>query len=221
MLVVDDDADFRESIQRLLWVISESLPTRVREAGCGDEAMSVLKKEPVNCMLLDNRMPGETGIEWIRRFLDENANLAIIMVTGQGDERTAVQAMKNGAADYLIKGAISADSLECAIMNAVEKVRMRQALLIAEQHRVMIESLGSACHHLGQPMAVITMCLEMMKRKEWDSKVQALMDLCDGAVEAVNDILGRLQNVSAYRTEAYLSGPEGETTRWDKRILKI
>jgi len=221
ILVVDDDAAFRESIQRLLWVIRESLPTRAFEAACGNDAMSVLKKEDIDCILLDQRMPGGTGVEWIVKFLEADRNLAIVMVTGEGDEQTAVQAMKNGAADYLVKGVVSAESLQRAITNAVEKMEMRTALLIAERHRGMIESLGSACHHLGQPMSVMTMCLDIMKRQKWGPKVQELVDKCDDAVEAVNDILEKLQAVSAYRTEPYLPEREGEGHGSDKRILKI
>ena len=221
ILVVDDDADFRESIQRLLWVVSETLPARAFESGRGDEAMSVLKKEDIDCMLLDQRMPGGTGVEWIARFLEADPELAIVMVTGQGDEQTAVQAMKNGAADYLVKGAIRAESLQRAITNAIEKVEMRAALLIAERHRGMIESLGSACHHLGQPMSVMTMCLDIMKKRKWAPKVQDLVDECGDAVEAVNDILRRLQEVSVYRTEPYLPAREGDAARSGERILKI
>jgi len=221
ILVVDDDRDFRESVQRLLWVASESLPARAFEAGRGDEAMSVLKKENIDCMLLDQRMPGGTGVEWIKRFLDACPNLAIVMVTGQGDEQTAVQAMKNGAADYLVKGAISAEALQRAITNAIEKVEMRTALLMAERQRVMIESLGAVCHHLGQPMATITTLLEIMKRQEVSPSLKKMMNECVEVVDKVDELLDRLQKVSTYSTEPYLPAKEGATPKSDERILKI
>lgn len=227
ILMVDDDADYRESTRRLLWTIGESFSVDVLEASSGAQAMDILRKEAIDCVLLDHRMPGGTGTEWIKGFLEADAYLPIVMVTGQGDEATAVEAMKQGAMDYLVKGSISAEALQCAIANAIEKATMRrnlarhrEALLMAERHRGMITSLGSACHHLGQPMSVVTMCLDIMKRQKWGPKVQELVDKCDDAVEQVNDVLQRLQNVSTYRTEPYLESDKNDARRSDE-ILRI
>jgi len=226
ILMVDDDADYRESMRRLLWTVNESFPVHVLEASEGAQAKEILQREHVDCVLLDQRMPGGSGVDWIAEFLKTDSYLPIVMVTGQGDEATAVSAMKQGAMDYLVKGSISAEALQCAVANAVEKMAMRrtlakqrEALLMAERHRGMIESLGAACHHLGQPMSVVTMCLDIMKRQRWGPKVQELVDKCEEAVEAVNDILARLQRVSVYRTEPYLPAAEGGTPRSDERIL--
>lgn len=228
ILLVDDDAAYRESMQRLLWTISDSFPTRIMEAADGSAAMEILDQEHVDCMLLDHRMPGGNGVDWIASFLERHANLPIVMVTGQGDESTAVRAMKQGAADYLVKGHISAEALQRAITNAVEKMAMRRtmekqraALLIAERHRGMIESLGAACHHLGQPMSVVNLCLDMIKRQKWGPSVQELVDQCDESVEAVNDVLRRLQKVSVYRTEPYLPAAEGQPPRSDEWVLAL
>ena len=226
ILMVDDDSDYRESMRRLLWTVNESFPVRVLEASEGAQAMDVLRKEHVDCVLLDHRMPGRSGVDWIAEFLESDTHLPIVMVTGQGNEATAVSAMKQGAMDYLVKGCISAEELQRAVTNAVEKMAMRrtlakqrEALLMAERHRGMIESLGSACHHLGQPMSVVTVCLDIMKRQSWGPSVQALVDKCEAAVESVNEILTKLQRVSVYRTEPYLPASEGEAQRSDKRIL--
>ena len=228
ILMVDDDADYRDSLRRLLWAMNESLPIHVLEATGGAQALGLLQTERVDCVLLDQRMPGGKGVDWIAPFLETDSYLPIIMVTGQGDEATAVNAMKQGAMDYLVKGSISAEALHCAVTNAIEKMAMRrmvesqrETLLIAERHRVMIESLGSACHHLGQPMSVVTLCLDFMKRQRWGPEVRDLVDKCDESVAAVNDILQRLQKVSVYRTEPYLPAVEGESLKPGEQILAI
>jgi len=223
---VDDDADYRESMRRLLWTVNETFPVRLLEASEGAQAKEILQREHVDCVLLDQRMPGGSGVDWISEFLKADSYLPVVMVTGQGDEGTAVSAMKQGAMDYLVKGSISVEALLCAVTNAVEKMalrrsiaKQREALLSAERQRVMIESLGAACHHLGQPMTVVTMCLDIMKRQQWGPNVQELVDKCEEAVESVNDILTKLQRVSVYRTEPYLPAAEGGTPRSDERIL--
>ncbi|MBT7065438.1 MAG: response regulator [Verrucomicrobia bacterium] len=228
LLLVDDDGDFRGSMRRLLWTVNDSFPVRVLEAPGGATARDMLRGEQVDCVLLDQRMPGGDGVDWIARLLETDAYLPIVMVTGQGDERTAVNAMKQGAMDYLVKGSISATALVCAVSNAIEKMTMRRAvemqrdaLLIAERHRVMIESLGAACHHLGQPMSVVTMCLDIMRRQALEPPVQEVVDQCEEAVKSVNAILAQLQSVSTYRTEPYLAPREGDAGSSGERILSI
>ncbi len=215
ILVVDDDDVYRNSMRRLFWTIKDDFPARVLEAANGREALDTLRREKIECVLLDHRMPGGDGTFWIAKFLDLDSCLPIVMVTGQGDEATAVKAMKQGALDYLVKGAISAEALQRAIINAVEKMTMRRrmaaqqkALLLAERHRGMIESLAAACHRLGQPMTVVTMCLEMMREKELDREAQTLIDQCNHAAAAVNDILQRLQQVGFFQAEPYCDCPE-------------
>jgi FixJ family two-component response regulator len=226
VLVVDDDNVFRDSMRRLLWLVGQSLPMRVQDAASGAEAMRTITQGKIDCVLLDQRMPGGTGANWIAKFLKADGNLAIVMVTGEGDEQTAVTAMKNGAMDYLVKGTITAESLQRAMANAIEKVALRQAieqqrqmLLTAERHRVMVESLGSVCHHLGQPMTVITTYLAIMKRQETNPSLQNMINQCAEAVERVNSLLSRLQTVSTYRTEPYLETAEGAPTLYRDRIL--
>lgn len=93
-----------------------------------------------------------------------------------------------------------------------------QALLAAEQQRVMIETLGAACHHLGQPATVIRVYLEMMQKKEQAPEMQRMIAECRDAAESVSDILHRLQGVAKYQTEPYLQSRSAGT---DDHILKI
>lgn len=226
ILVVDDDSALRNSMRRLLWLVGQSMPMQVLEAVDGAEAMRAITEDRIDCVLLDHRMPGRTGTEWIVDFLEADRNLAIVMVTGEGDEQAAVNAMKNGAMDYLVKGTITADSIQRAMTNALEKRAMRQTLeqqremlLTAERQRVMIECLGTVCHHIGQPMTVITTYLDIMKRQEKDAAMLAMIDECTVAAEKANDVLARLQAVSMYRTETYLETPEGTQASNQDRIL--
>jgi FixJ family two-component response regulator len=178
ILLVDDDATFRRSQKRLLSAPSRSDPSvsfDISEADCGESAMGRLSQGPVDCVLLDYSMPGGDGNRWLLRFLEQIPNLAIIVVTGSGNEQVAAESMRQGAMDYLVKGTIDRSSLERAILNSVTKIEMRKLietqrkeLMEAEKYRVMIASLGAARHHLGQPACVITIYLDLMKKKETD-----------------------------------------------------
>ena len=229
ILVVDDDARFRSSMERLLRSIDvHGVRCRVREADGGQAALSSLLAEDADCVLIDNCMPGGNGVDWIERLLEARPTTALVMITGNGDEETAVTAMKLGAIDYLVKGSITPAALARAIGNAVEKRRLRNAveyqrgeLLEAERQRVMFESIGAACHHLGQPATVLSAYLQLMQQQEQDPALLAMVNNSLDSVQAIADVLERLRNVNAYRTEPYLTATSDGPERSDVRILAI
>jgi DNA-binding NtrC family response regulator len=227
VLVVDDDSGFRDSVRRLLWLNGDRLPAAVLEAANGDEALDIVRRRTVDCVLLDHRMPGRMGVDLIPALLDTDPHLPVIMVTGTGDEPTAVAAMKNGAADYLVKGTVSADALIRSIRNALEKRGLRRALeeqrlalLEAERQRVMVESLAAVCHHLGQPITVISTCLQMMKRPD-AAVIPDLMAQCAQAADAAHAIMKKIQALCVYRSEPYLPAGGGEAAKGSDRILAM
>lgn len=93
-----------------------------------------------------------------------------------------------------------------ARVNMIES--QTEALLVAERQRVMIEALGTACHHLGQPVTVISGYLEMTRRMALPAEAQTMLEECRVAADAVASILDRLQQMTIYRTEPYLPQTE-------------
>lgn len=116
-------------------------------------------------------------------------------------------------------------SLGAVIRQTDDRIRtieeQSRALVQAEQQRVMVETLGAACHHLGQPATVIRVYLEMMQKKEPSPEMQRMIAECRDAAESVTDILQRLQGVAKYQTEPYLSSQDSEGPGREGRILKI
>jgi FixJ family two-component response regulator len=229
ILIVDDDERFRKSLGRLLGSTDlQGERCCLSAADCGEAALAHLSEHDTDCVLIDNCMPGGNGIDWIERLLEARPTTAIVMMTGNGDEQTAVTAMKRGAMDYLVKGSITPVALEKAIGNAVEKRRLRSAvesqrreLIEAERQRVMFESIGAACHHLGQPVTVLSAYLQLMQLQEKDPELLDMVANSLASVQAISDILDRLRNVNAYRTEPYLAVSDLCPERSDARILAI
>ena len=229
ILIVDDDARFRSSVGRLLRSIDlHGERCCLAEADSGEAAFSHLSQVETDCVLIDNCMPGGNGVDWIERLLGARPTTAIVMITGNGDEETAVTAMKRGAMDYLVKGNITPVELERAIGNAVEKRRLRTAvetqrleLIEAERQRVMFESIGAACHHLAQPVTILSAYLQLMQQQEKDPALLKMLSNSRESVQAISDVLDRLRNVNAYRTESYLAASDLCPDNTDARILAI
>src|ERR1700684_2429148 len=99
VLVIDDDQDLRASIGRLLR--SLDLDARLF-ASVSDFLKSNLPDGPA-CLVLDVRLPGQSGLDFQRELAGANVQLPIIFITGHGDVPMSVQAMKGGAIDFLVK----------------------------------------------------------------------------------------------------------------------
>lgn len=123
LLLVDDDAIDRQFVHRAL--AQGGLAVQITDAVDADQALAALTgQEWFDCVLLDYQIPGRDGLWVLRAARTAGVDTPIVMLTGRGDEDTAVSIMKAGAADYLAKGALSSGRLVSAVRNAI---RVHQA----------------------------------------------------------------------------------------------
>ena len=97
--VVDDDLAVRQSLSFLL--ASDGLPVRLHESASA--FLESVKEAPAGCIVTDVRMPGIDGIELLRRLRERGFALPVIVMTGHADVPLAVEAMKEGAVDFVEK----------------------------------------------------------------------------------------------------------------------
>jgi signal transduction histidine kinase len=127
ILIVDDSPEDREIYRRLL-VQDTDHRYDFLETDLGEEGLRLARDEGPDCLLLDYRLPDLDGLEFLSRLKAERPvpPVPVIVLTGQGNESVAVEAMKGGAQDYLLKGAITRQSLQRAVLNAIEKVTLQR-----------------------------------------------------------------------------------------------
>ncbi|QEH35265.1 Autoinducer 2 sensor kinase/phosphatase LuxQ [Aquisphaera giovannonii] len=144
--VIDDTPEDRAAVQRHL----ADGPDRYRfaEFASYDEAAASFRDEPPDCLLLDFRLQGMDGLEVLERLTGGTgvAPFAMIMLTGRGSEAVAVQAMKRGAVDYLVKGQYTPGQLRQAVAEAIAKFEDRPAL---ERRRAELERAHRAAMDSG------------------------------------------------------------------------
>ncbi len=98
-LVVDDDKTFRDATCFLI----DGEGHYAEGVATGEQALTTIKEEKFDTVLLDLNLGRENGLEVLTEMLKVRPNLAIVMFTAQGSVSTAVEAMRRGAADYLEK----------------------------------------------------------------------------------------------------------------------
>ncbi|MCC3862716.1 sigma-54 dependent transcriptional regulator [Terrisporobacter petrolearius] len=126
ILVVDDEIQYQEVINMILQ--SEGYKTKV--ASSGEEALEILKKEKFHLVLTDLKMNGMDGIHLLEEIKNNYMNSYVMLITGFGTIKNAVEAMKKGALGYFIKGSNPAELLreiekvkkECESTKKVEKI---------------------------------------------------------------------------------------------------
>src|SRR5512143_3617353 len=118
VFVVDDDP-----------LVAKALSAMARQAGCdvavfssGPAALDALSSESPQLVLLDLVLPGMDGIEVLRRIRDVRPDVAVVMVSGQGTIKAAVDAIKLGASDFLEKP-VDQHRLEATLARALEHSR--------------------------------------------------------------------------------------------------
>jgi len=124
ILIIDDSPEDREFYRRMLSQDPE-YQLQFLEAETGEEGLETALTGNPDCLLLDYRLPDLDGLEFLTR-LRERLRVPVIVLTGQGNESVAVEAMKGGAQDYLLKGQVTRQSLQSAVRNAVEKVALQR-----------------------------------------------------------------------------------------------
>ena len=99
ILVVDDERSIRYSLRRTL----EEKGIKVLEAKKGEEAIDIIQREEIDLVLMDVRMAGMSGLDTLQKIKKINPKMLVIMMTAFGTTKTAIEAMKFGAFDYVLK----------------------------------------------------------------------------------------------------------------------
>jgi diguanylate cyclase (GGDEF)-like protein len=121
LLIVDDSAEDQATYKRY---ISKTFQQEmfIKTLEKGSHAIDFLKTNQVDCILLDYQLPDMTGLEFLKLLKKEDAiSIPVIMLTGSGNEKIAIEALKTGAYDYLNKGDLKPEILYNTIANAIEK----------------------------------------------------------------------------------------------------
>src|SRR5215467_2079910 len=124
LLLIDDEADVQYSFQRIF----DSPEIELTTASSGEEGLRLLPKLKPDLVIMDVRMGGMTGLETLRRIRQIDSRLLVILMTAYGTTQTAIEAMKLGAYDYLLKP-FDVPKLKDLIANALKAARdMKQVV---------------------------------------------------------------------------------------------
>ncbi|MCX7163586.1 MAG: response regulator [Betaproteobacteria bacterium] len=185
--IVDDDPAVRDSLQWLLQ--SRGVSSHVWTSA--DEFLVVASRELCGCLLLDVRMPGMSGIELFDRLRALHCQLPVIFLTGHGDVPMAVQALKDGAFDFVEKpyddnalvdkvlAALAQDERRSVKENSVQALEQKLAQLTHREQEVMQRILGGKLNKvIADELGIAMRTVEVHRSRIFEKmKVRSAVEL--------------------------------------------
>jgi len=146
LLAIDDNPSDLDILKRLVrkigeWKVDFSAYTEAKDG------LAHLERSHVDVVLVDYRLGAVNGIQVLDDLRKTGFEGAVILLTGQGDERLAAEAMRSGAADYMPKSDLTTASLRRAIDNALDRSRLQLALT---EHRLRLERMNEDLQQKNQ-----------------------------------------------------------------------
>jgi signal transduction histidine kinase len=193
LLIADDDDGDRMQLRRL--IRGCGLVCEIDEALDLNEAEAACAARTYDCAIIDYRMPGGDGLEGIVALRERYPLLPIVMVTGQGDELIATEAIKLGAADYVPKSQLSQSYIAHVIQSALRKAELER--IVADQ-REELERFGHVlAHDLKTPIHQIRYLVDFIERDLEEGNQEKLRlnrDRLLATARRMEDLINTLQH---------------------------
>ncbi|HXX63774.1 MAG TPA: response regulator, partial [Bacteroidota bacterium] len=203
LLFVDDDTSYMAVAQHLLSKY-QGRKFDILWKQSGREALEVLEKTPqIDLLLLDYYLPEDNGLEVTKKIRSKNIDIPIILLTSNRDFRLAIEAMKYGVEDYLVKDEAVDSVLPRTIVNILHRVRLRKQIaeqaktdLIAKKRTDAIKELiVTVCHEFNNPLAAIKISADILLRQELSGEERAMVEELDRNIGLVEKEINRLRDI--------------------------
>ena len=165
VLVIDDDAVDRMTVIKAFK--GADFQTEILEASDCKSGVGLAISHQFDCIFIDYRLPDGNGIELLQKLREQGIRVPIISLTGQNDDRVAVELMKAGASDYLSKTQISPAQLRQVFQNVMRVHNAEVAMELAHQQREELlvqkeEFIARMTHDLQTPLVGANRMLELL-----------------------------------------------------------
>ena len=204
ILIIDDCPEDREMLVRHFQHMAPQ-EFHIIQADSGEEGWVLCQKEALDCILIDYQMPDIDGLEFLESLANEEEKrfVPVLMLTGQGNEGVASEAMKKGASDYLVKGKLTTEGLHRAVTRAIEKAQLlqtndKQRREIERSYRELEQFAYTASHDLQAPVRRITKFLELLQMELQDSLPERSKDYLERALKGAAHMRGLIQDLLDY-----------------------
>ncbi|MER3522620.1 MAG: hypothetical protein C4326_00780 [Ignavibacteria bacterium] len=171
----------------------------------GTSAIEELKRNPsLHLVIIEYYLPDVNGIEFTKTIREHNIDLPIILLTSNKDLKLAIEAMKFGAEDYIIKEDAAESVLPQTIVNTLERVYLKRkkalqqkAELIAKKRTDAIkEIVVTVCHEFNNPLAAIKISTDILMRQQLPPHERTMVEALDNYIALVEKEITKLRDIN-------------------------
>ncbi|MBI5463806.1 MAG: response regulator [Ignavibacteriales bacterium] len=209
ILFVDNDTSYMAVAQHLLSKFQGKRFNVVWKQD-GAEAIAELRKNPsIDMIIIEYYLPEKNGLEVTKEIREEKFDIPIILLTSNRDFRLAIEVMKFGVEDYMIKDEAIDSVLPRTIVNILERVYLKRK--IAEQQKTELimkkktdaikELVVTVCHEFNNPLAAIKISTDILLRQQLPSNEKKLVEDLDNNIAIVEKEITKLRDINFEKFE--------------------
>ena len=205
VLLVDDDAEYVSVTKHHLRSF-QNKKFEVTWAHDGETAFEKLSpNHQFDIILMDYYLPNTNGLEIIRKIYESKIDIPIIFLTANKDFRIAVEAMKYGVEEYLVKDEAVDTILPRTIVNVLDRVQLKKRINEAEKKSLIAkrraegiqELIVTMCHEFNNPLAAIKISADILLRQKSNDEEKQLLEQLNENITTLEKHIVKLRDINA------------------------
>ena len=208
ILLVEDNKDFAKLVQVYLQRYEKDKFTVIWKDNHPDAMAELATNKHIDVILMDYFLPGKNGLEITKELLARKINLPIVFLTVNKDFELALEVMKLGVEDYLVKEEISSPVLPKTVLNVIEKHRMKEKLIqleISQQRlKAIRDMLATVLKDFEGPLDEMNKLTAGIKERFPSEAQKTYVKIIDDNIKRITDKLQRLKTLKVDKTIQYI-----------------
>jgi len=203
ILVVDDEPGIRSGVSRILSrftvdypFMDEQIDFQVLEAETGEIGLEIIEREPIDIVLLDNKLPGIQGIDLLEMIRKRQPDTLVTMITSHASLDIAVKATSFGAHDFVPKP-FTPQELKSSIENITKHIFLKRmtSQLQKEGKQIRFQFLQVLSHELKAPINAIEGYLNMFLSKQFGDNIEHYQEITTRSLERLKGMRGLIMDL--------------------------
>ncbi len=208
ILLVEDNKDFAKLVQVYLQRFDREKFSIEWKENYADTIAQLDASRDFDIILMDYFLPGKNGLEITRELLERKIDIPVVFLTVNKDFELAVDVMKLGVDDYLVKEEISSPVLPTTVLAVIEKHRLKQQLveleLTQQRLKAIRDTMRNVLDEFEKPLAEMKTIADQFKQTVAEERLKNYVRIIDDNVERIIGKLEKLKTLNAYKTVRYI-----------------
>jgi len=214
ILLVDDDSEFAKAVEGVLQMYRQRAFSLTWKDSVESALVEISKNHAIDLILTDYHFPSSNGLEFCLQLDQMGRTIPIVFLTGVRDFKLAVEAMKLGVEDFLLKEDLDASHLPRTILSILERVRLHKQKQAVEKRLAMAENRAQAirelvvtvCHEFNNPLAAVKISFDLLQRQTQGTLQPQVMKAFESSFNNIDAEIKRLRDLNFERIDFH--GPQ-------------